>query len=81
MARDYSSPDDSSSRTLSARVSYRLSHDSALAPSVLLNVRTWDHIVYLYGTVSTGSQCDLATAVAAATEGADKVKNLLTLSE
>jgi hypothetical protein len=76
----HASPDRSSCKMLSARVLDRLSHDRSLEPPVLLNVRARDHIVYLYGTVSTESQRELAADVTAATQGVEKVENMMTLA-
>jgi osmotically-inducible protein OsmY len=74
MEEAHASPDRSSCKMLSA------SHDRSLEPPVLLNVRARDHIVYLYGTVSTESQRELAADVAAATQGVEKVENMMTLA-
>ncbi len=41
------------SAALSARVAYRLEHDTALDVPVLLNVRARNHVVFIYGTVAS----------------------------
>ena len=68
------------SAALSARVAYRLAHDTSLDTPILLSVQARNHVVFIYGTVSSESQRELAASLAAATQGVEQVKNLMTLA-
>jgi osmotically-inducible protein OsmY len=79
--RDYSPAERADSAALRGRVVDRLAHDSTLQPLVPLSVQTRNQVVYLYGTVSTDMQRDLAGSVAAETAGVHGVENLIAVVE
>lgn len=78
---DYASAQRADSAALRDRVVERLAHDPALQPLTPLNVQARNKVVYLYGTVSTDLQRDLAGSVAAQTQGVDEVENLIAVVE
>jgi osmotically-inducible protein OsmY len=61
---------------VTAEVRARLSRYPALAPG-LVDVRTWDHVVYLYGLVNTEYERRLAESTALEAAHAQRVVNLL----
>jgi osmotically-inducible protein OsmY len=80
-ARDYSSPERADSAALRDRVADRLAHAAALQPLIPLEVQAHNRVVYLYGTVSTDLQRDLAGSVAAGTQGVTEIENLVVVEE
>jgi hypothetical protein len=79
--RDYSPAERADSAALRGRVVERVAHDPALQPLIPLNVQTRNQVIYLYGTVSTDLQRDLAGSVAAETQGVNQVENLIAVDE
>ncbi len=69
------------STALRERVAERLAHDPALQPLTPLNVQARKQVVYLYGTVSTDLQRDLAGSVASQIPGVNEVENLIAVIE
>ena len=64
---------------VTAEVRALLSRYPALAPG-LVDVHTWDHVVYLFGLVNTEMERRLAEAVATEASGAQRVVNLIGVS-
>jgi BON domain len=78
---DYAPAQRADSAALRDRVVDRLTHDPALQPLIPLDVQARNQVVYLYGTVSTDLQRDLAGSVAAETQGVNQVENLIAVDE
>jgi osmotically-inducible protein OsmY len=66
---------------VTATVEARLYGHADLAPPDLLHVQTRNHVVYLYGTVSTALQSANAESVALQSQGVNRVTNLITVSQ
>jgi osmotically-inducible protein OsmY len=81
MMPDYASAQGADSAALRDRVVDRLAHDPALQLLIPISVQTRRQAVYLYGTVSTDWQRDLAESVAAQTQGVTGVENLIEVAE
>jgi osmotically-inducible protein OsmY len=77
----YSSPERADTAALRGRVADRLAHAAAFQPLIPLDVQAYNRVVYLYGTVSTDLQRDLAGSVAADTQGVAEVVNLVVVEE
>jgi osmotically-inducible protein OsmY len=77
----YSSPERADTAALRGLVADRLAHAAALQPLIPLDVQARNRVVYLYGTVSTDLQRDLAGSVAADTQGVTEVVNLVAVEE
>jgi osmotically-inducible protein OsmY len=75
------SADSADAAALKARVAERLAHDPALDPPIPLNVQARNRVVYLYGTVSSERQRELAASIAAQTQGVDKVLDLMFVAD
>lgn len=70
--KDGGSPDDAK---ISANVQKQLDRRPELGPPHSIDVQTVDHVVYMNGLVSTGSESETAASVADAAPGVARVVN------
>jgi osmotically-inducible protein OsmY len=63
-----------------AQVRSQLTAYAGLGPPDRIEVRTMDHVVYLYGLVDTEMERELAQSIAVGAAGGDRVVSLVGVS-
>jgi osmotically-inducible protein OsmY len=78
--RKCASGDCADDAKITANVQAQLERHPELASPNRIDVQTLDHVVYLYGEVSTGQQRDIADSVTHEAPGVTRVVNSIAIS-